>query len=173
MNYPGRRSHYLSVWKKIILDHYKCVDLREARIRATKDAYMVLSEGRMYPVHKKFLQAAQDEEENVADNMAWLKHVAMSGLETEKMPEHWTDADEAKAEFAFRYNLIWLRNASELLRENKNNKFFIAMDMGSVDVADTTHEIQKFVKDLKERFPANILGQAVAQINYCLYKEKE
>lgn len=168
----GATSALLERLGEVVRQHYGRADLHVVRGRIAKDAHIVLSEGRMYPVHKQFLHAAHDDGTDVND-IEWLKHVAMSGLSAGKAPEHWTDADEAEAEFAIRHNIIWLRDASELLRKNKTSEFFIVMDMGTVGAAAAKQEIDSAVQNLRERFPAKILRQAVAQINYHLYKEEE
>lgn len=161
----------LSRLGSIICYYYGCKDLRNARARASKDARMVLSEGRMYPIHKHFVHSLQDNSQEVKDNMTWLKHVTMSGLLAKKLPEHWTDADEAAAEFALRRNLLWLQNASMLLRKCGDGDFFITTDMGSIASAVEQHEVDSIIEVLKGHFSPEELPQAMSQINYILYKE--
>lgn len=157
----------------IILQHYGSIDLQESRMRAAKDAHFILAKGRMYPVHKPFLLALQDSDQHVADDMTWLKHVAMSGLDAAKLPEFWTDSDEASAEFALRHNLIWLQSASALLRdEAASGKFYVVGDIGVQGGVVAPSKVSGAIKILKEQFPPDTLSKAMSQINYRLYEEE-
>ena len=157
----------------IVIQHYGCIDLHESRMRSAKDARFVLSEGRMYPVHRIFLHALQDNGQHVADDMTWLKHVAMSGLDAAKLPEFWTDSDEASGEFALRHNLIWLQSASALLRgEAVGGKFYAVGDIGVHGGAVAMSKVNSAIKTLKEQFSPDTLPKAMSQINYHLYEEE-
>jgi len=139
----------------IVQAHYDCADVGVARERIMEDANIVFSsQGRLHPIHKQFLEAASGETD--ADDKTWLRHVAMSGLSARKMPEDWTDADEAEAEFALRRNIIWLQESSGLLRKNKKDSFFLAMNLGVMGVGIPENEINDAVKDLQKRFSGNL-----------------
>lgn len=167
----GATTGLLDRLGNIVLQHYECANLHKAREQATKDASLVL-QGRMYPVHKSFLRALQDKGDNVADDTAWLKHVAMSGLDAGKLPEFWTDSDEASAEFALRQNLIWLQNATELLKKQNGKNTFYAVGIEYQGNGAIMPKVDDAIDKFKEQFPPEERQKAMFTINYRLYKEE-
>ena len=156
-------SDMISRFGDIICEHYGGRELTKSRLMVTRNAKAVLSCGRMYPVHKHFLLAVSN---TGGDAVSWVRNIATAGLDVKKSPEHWTDQDEATAEYALRHNLIWLSSAWRALSKHQDADFFVAMDIGVNGASVPDAEVDGAVRDLKKRFGSDaVLRQAICKIN--------